>query len=290
MIVPWAQLTAVVERLYPKISEAGRRPPFPLERMLRVYFLQLWFNLSDPAAEEALYDSASMRDFAGIDLGIEAAPDETTVCKFRHLLEKHKLWKKLLVSVNEHLRRSGIKITTRTIVDATIIGAPSSTRNKVRKRNPEMHQTAKGKQWHFGMKTHIGVDSRTKLVHMVLASAANVADCHALQQLLQGKERRVWGDQAYKGQRAAIRAGAPQAKGFTNQQYRSGKRIDESVKPDYRRKSSVRAKVEHVSGIVKRVFGLQKVCFRGLAKNLHRLEANAALANLFLMRGRLLNA
>ena len=163
VIVPWAELTAVVEPFYPKISEAGGRPPLPLERMLRVYFLQLWFNLSDPAVEEALYESASMRNFAGIDLGVEAAPDETTVCNFRHLLEKNKLGKKLLTSV-----------------DATIIGAPSSTKNKDGKRDPEMHQTAKGKQWYFGMKAHIGVDSRTKLVHTVLASAANVADCLAL--------------------------------------------------------------------------------------------------------------
>ena len=142
LIVPWAELAAVVEPIYPKISEAGGRPPLPLERMLRVYFLQLWFNLSDPAVEEELYDSAAMRNFAGIDLGVEAAPDETTVCKFRHLLEKHKLGKKLLTTVNEHLRCSGIKITTGTVVDATIIGAPSSTKNKDGKRDPEMHQTA----------------------------------------------------------------------------------------------------------------------------------------------------
>src|ERR1700722_14402859 len=187
-IVPWPEMTAAVEAVYPKISEAGGRPPLPLERMLRVYFLQLWFNLSDPAVEEALYESNSMRNFVGIDLGVEAAPDETTVCKFRHLLEKNKLGKKLLGTVNEHLRRSGIKITTGTIVDATIIGAPSSTKNKEGKRDPEMHQTAKGKQWYFGMKAHIGVDSRTKLVHTVLASAANVADCHALQHLVHGKE------------------------------------------------------------------------------------------------------
>jgi len=196
LIVPWAELAAVVEPFYPKVSEAGGRPPLPLDRMLRVYFLQLWFNLSDPAVEEELYDSTSMRNFAGIDLGVEAVPDETTVCKFRHLLEKNKLGKKLLTTVNDHLRRSGIKITTGTIVDATIIGAPSSTKNKDGKRDPEMHQTAKGKQWYFGMKAHIGVDSRTKLVHTVLASAANVADCLALQYLLHGKERRVWGDQA----------------------------------------------------------------------------------------------
>ena len=258
--------------------------------MLRVYFLQLWFNLSDPAAEEELYDSAAMRNFAGIDLGVEAAPDETTVCKFRHLLEKHKLGKKLLATVNEHLRRNGIKITTGTIVDATIIGAPSSTKNKDGKRDPEMHQTSKGKQWYFGMKAHVGVDSRTKLVHTVLASAANVADCLAVPYLLHGKETRVWGDQAYRGQKAAIRAAAPRARDFTNQRYRWGERIDESVKATNRTKSRVRAKVEHVFGVIKRVFGFQKVCYRGLAKNLHRLEVTAALANLFMVRRRLLNA
>src|ERR1035438_4871265 len=220
VIVPWAQLTAVVEPFYPKISEAGGRPPLPLERMLRVYFLQLWFNLSDPAVEEALYDSVSMRNFVGIDLGVEAAPDETTVCKFRHLLEKHKLGKKLLVSVNEHLRRSGIKITTGTIVDATIIGAPSSTKNKEGKRDPEMHQTAKGKQWYFGMKAHIGIDSRSKLIHTILASAANVHDADALPYLLHGKETRVWGDQAYQRHTDVIRRRARRDLDFTNRRYR----------------------------------------------------------------------
>src|SRR5271170_4079600 len=172
VIVPWADLTAVVEPFYPKVSEAGGRPPLPLERMLRVYFLQLWFNLSDPAVEEALYDSAAMRNFAGIDLGVEAAPDETTVCKLRHLLEKHKLGKKLLTTVNEHLRRSGIKITTGTIVDATIIGAPSSTKNKDGKRDPEMHQTAKGKQWYFGNVLLAWLPSYFReVLHLSVASA-----------------------------------------------------------------------------------------------------------------------
>jgi IS5 family transposase len=179
-IVPWPELEAVVEPVYPKVSEAGGRPPIPLERMLRIYFLQLWFNLSDPAVEEALYDSESMRRFAGIDLGQESAPDETTVCKFRHLLERNKLGKKLLSTVNEYLARNGIKISKGTIVDATIIGAPSSTKNKQGERDPEMHQTAKGKQWYFGMKAHVAVDSRQKLIHTVLASAANVADSLAL--------------------------------------------------------------------------------------------------------------
>ena len=289
-ILPWAELLSVIEPFYPKISEAGGRPPIPLERMLRIYFLQLWFNLSDPAVEEALYDSTSMRGFVGIDLGVEAAPDETTVCKFRHLLEKHKLGKKLLTTVNEYLRRHGMKISNGTIVDATIIGAPSSTKNKDGKRDPEMHQTAKGKQWYFGMKAHIGVDSRTKLIHTVKASAANVADALGMPHLLHGKETRVWGDQAYRGQKDAIRAVAPRVRDFTNQRYRWGTRVDETIKATNRRKSKIRAKVEHVFGVIKRVFGFQKVRYRGLAKNLHRLEVTAALTNLFMVRRRLLNA
>ena len=289
-IIPWPELTAAVQTVYPKISESGGRPPIPLERMLRIYFLQLWFNLPDPAVEEALYDSVAMRSFVGIDLGVECAPDETTVCKFRHLLERNKLGKVLLQAVNDHLRRSGIKISSGTIVDATIIGAPSSTKNKDGKRDPEMHQTAKGKQWYFGMKAHVGVDSKTKLIHTILASAANVADAHALPHLLHGNETRVWGDQAYRGQTAAMRAAAPRARDFTNQRYRWGRRIDEQIKASNRNKSRVRAKVEHTIGVIKRVFGFDKVRYRGLAKNLHRLEVTAALTNLYLVRRRLLNA
>jgi IS5 family transposase len=289
-IIPWPEMTAAVATVYPKISENGGRPPIPLERMLRIYFLQLWFNLSDPAVEEELYDSVAMRSFVGIDLGAEGAPDETTICKFRHLLERNKLGKALLKAVNEHLQRNGIKISNGTIVDATIIGAPSSTKNKDGKRDPEMHQTAKGKQWYFGMKAHIGVDSNTKLIHTILASAANVADALALPHLLHGKETRVWGDQAYRGQKEAMRKAAPHARDFTNQRYRWGKRVDERIKAQNRTKSRVRAKVEHTIGVIKRVFGFQKVRYRGIAKNLHRLEATAALANLYLMRRRLLRA
>ena len=250
-IIPWPEMTAAVETVYPKISEAGGRPPIPLERMLRIYFLQLWFNLSDPAVEEELYDSVAMRSFVGIDLGVESAPDETTVCKFRHLLERAKLGKVLLKAVNEHLRRNGIKISNGTIVDATIIGAPSSTKNKDGERDPERHQTAKGKQWYFGMKAHIGVDSKTKLIHTILASAANVPDGLALPHLLHGKETRVWGDQAYRGHKAAMRKAAPRARDFTNQRYRWGNRVDERIKAIDRSKSHVRAKVEHTIGVIK---------------------------------------
>jgi transposase, IS5 family len=208
-IIPWPETTAAVETVYPNISGNGGRPPIPLERMLRIYFLQLWCSLSDPAVEEALYDSVAMRGLVGIDLGVEGAPGETTVCKFRHLLERNKLAKTLLQPVSDHLRRNGIRIANGTIVDATIIGAPSSTKNKDGQRDPEMHQTAKG---FFGMKAHVGVDSKTKLIHTILASPANVADALALLYPLHGNETRVWGDQACRGQQDAMRAAAPRTR------------------------------------------------------------------------------
>ncbi|MGA2001121.1 MAG: IS5 family transposase, partial [Terriglobales bacterium] len=201
-VVPWRKLCALIEPHYPKAGNG--RPPVGVERMLRIYFLQQWFNLSDPAVEEALYDSVVMRSFAGIDLGREPVPDETTVCKFRHLLEEHHLGGEMLETVNLHLQSQGVRITTGTIVDATIIHAPSSTKNREQKRDPEMHQTKKGNQWYFGMKAHVGVDSKTKMIHTVVATAANVADATVLPELLHGEETRVWGDQAYQGQSEVI--------------------------------------------------------------------------------------
>jgi len=179
------------------------------------------------------------------------------VCKFRHLLERHKLGKKLLSTVNGYLARNGIKISNGTIVDATIISAPSSTKNKDGKRDPEMHQTAKGKQWYFGMKAYVAVDSRHKLIHTVLVSAANVAACLALPHLLRGKETCVWGDQAYQGHSDVIQSVAPRARDCINRRYRWGKRVDEAVKAKNRNKSRVRAKIEHSIGVIKRVFGFQ---------------------------------
>lgn len=287
-VVPWAELTAVIEPFYPQAGPEGGLPPVPLERMLRIYFLQQWFNLSDPAVEEALYDSAAMRSFVGLDLGREPAPDETTVCKFRHRLERHGLGKKIFAAVKQYLYENGLKVTSGTIVDATIISAPSSTKNQDRKRDPEMHQTAKGNQWYFGMKAHVGVDSRTKLIHTILASAANVHDRDALPHLLHGRETRVWGDQAYQGQGETIRAKAPRARDCINRKCRFPGRVDEEIRARNRSQSRVRAKVEHAIGVIKRVFGFQKVRYRGLAKNLHRLEVTAALANLFMVRRHLL--
>lgn len=287
-VVPWGEIAAVIEPHYPKPGTEGGRPPIALEKMLRIYFLQAWFNLSDPAVEEALYDSAAMRSFVGIDLGLEPAPDETTVCKFRHRLEKHGLGKQIFAAVNRYLKENGLKVSTGTIVDATIISAPSSTKNSSGERDPEMHQTAKGQQWYFGMKAHVGIDSKTKLIHTILASAANVHDREALPHLLHGKETRVWGDQGYQGQTAVIRRRAPQARDLTNRRYRYAGRVDEVEKARNRTKSRIRAKVEHVIGVIKRIFGFTKVRYRGLAKNLHRLEVTAALANVYMVRRRLL--
>jgi len=287
-IVPWSQLCALIEPVYSQQRSGAGRPPVGLERMLRIYFLQQWFNLSDPAAEEALYDSLAMRRFVGIDLGREPAPDETTVCKFRHLLEQHEMGRKLFEQVHVHLERQGIKVSKGTIVDATIINAPSSIKNAAGERDPDMHQTKKGNQWYFGMKAHIGVDSRHKLIHCVVATAANVADSTILPDLLHGEETRVWGDQAYKGQTDVIREHAPHARDFTNRRYRFKNRIDEIQRAKNRTKSKVRAKVEHVFGVMKRVFGFDKVRYRGLDKNANRLFATCALVNMFMVRTQLL--
>ena len=224
-VVPRGELCALIEPHYPNAGNG--RPPVGLERMLRVYFLQQWFNLSDPGLEEALYDSGVMRQFVGIDLGREPVPDETTVCKFRHLLEEHGLGGEILQTVNLYLQSRGVRITTGTIVDATIIHAPSSTKNCEQKRDPAMHQTRKGKQWYYGMKAHVGVDSKTKRIHSVVATAANVADNTVLPKLLHGEETKVWGDQTYRGQTEAIQEIASGAQDMTHKQYRYKDRVDE---------------------------------------------------------------
>jgi transposase, IS5 family len=287
-VVPWRELCALIEPHYPKPGNG--RPPVGVERMLRMYFLQQWFNLSDPAVEEALYDSPVMRQFVGIDLGQEPAPDETTVCKFRHLLEEHKLGEKILGAVNLHLQARGVRITTGTIVDATILHAPSSTKNREQQRDPEMHQTKKGNQWYFGMKAHVGVDSKTKIIHTAVATAANVADSTVLPDLLHGEETRVWGDQAYKGQSPVIKECAPLAQDHTHRRYRYKNGIDQQERAKNRTKSSVRSKVEHVFQVMKLKFGFVKVRYRGLKKNAHQLFVICGLVNLFLSRKKLLLA
>ena len=285
-IVPWASLCEVIEPFYPKAGNG--RPPIGLERMLRIHFIQHWFNLADLACEEALYDSASFRRFVGIDLGREPVPDATTVLKFRRLLNDNKLGEALFAQVGQELQARGFKVNTGTIVDATIIGAPSSTKNADKARDPEMHQTRKGRQWYFGMKLHIGVDSQTGLTHSAVVTAANVHDKHALPELLHGKERRVYGDSAYASQKALIEAKAPQAQDFTNQRVRKGDETRQAERSRNRNKSRVRARVEHVFAVVKRLWGFGKVRYRGLAKNATRAFTALALANIYLSRGRLM--
>ena len=285
LVVPWAELQALVEPHYPKAGN-GRRP-VGLSIMLRTFFMQQWFNLSDPGVEEAFYESATLRRFAGVDLGVAPAPDETTVLRFRHLLEQYDLCGAMLEAVNLHLEAKGIRIATGTIVDATIIHAPSSTRNEKKERDPAMHQTRKGKQWYFGLKAHIGVDSKEGTVHSVATSAANVSDVHMLPDLLHGEERKVWGDGGYQGQTKAIQQAAPKAQDMTCKRTKFKNYVDEVAKKKNTTKSRVRAKVEHVFRILKRVFGFDKVRYRGIAKNHHRLCANFALINLYLHRKRL---
>ena len=286
-IIPWQELTAAIEPFYPNPQGAGRRP-VGVERMLRIYFLQHWFNLSDPGAEEALYDSRALRAFVGIDLGREPVPDETTLCKFRHLMERHNLGDQLFHRVNAYLKENGLQVARGTIVDATIISAPSSTKNRKKERDPEMHQTKKGNQWYFGMKAHIGVDSQTKLIHSVVATAANVHDSVVIGDLLHGGETRVWGDSAYTGKRAAILERAPLAKDFTNRKGNRYHQLTDDERAKNRTKSRVRAKVEHAFGVMKRRFGFTNVRYKGLAKNAHHLFVACALTNLVMAKKPLL--
>ena len=285
-IVPWQDLCAVIEPHYPKAGNG--RPPVGLERMLRMYFVQHWFNLADEACEEALLDSTALRRFVGIDLGRERVPDGTTLLKFRRLLQKNKLGEHLFAKVGQLLQTRGMKVGTGTIVDATIIGAPSSTKNADKARDPEMHQTRKGQQWYFGMKLHIGVDSRTGLAHSAVVTAANVHDKHPLPELLSGNEQRVYGDSAYASQKALMESKAPRARDFTNQRVRHNGEVDEVERAKNRSKSKVRARVEHVFAVVKRLWGFTKVRYRGLAKNATRAFVVLGLANIYLARARLM--
>lgn len=286
-IVPWQELCAVVEPHYPKGD--GGRPPIGLERMMRMLFVQHWFNLADEACEEALYDSASLRSFVGIDLGRERVPDGTTLLRFRRLLEQHKLGEALFAKVGEILQGQGMRVGTGTIVDATIISAPSSTKNKEKKRDPEMRQVGKGKNYFFGMKLHVGVDSHWGLVHSAVVTAANVHDKHPLPDLLHGEEFKVYGDSAYAGQQELIESKAPLAEDCTNERVRKIKGVpDEKQRRSNRKKSKIRARVEHVFAVIKRQWGFTKVRYRGLQKNATRAFTALALANIYMSRGMLL--
>ncbi len=287
--VPWSRLCALVEPHYPKGSPAGGRPPLPLERMFRIYCLQQWYNLSDPGAEEALYDSITMRRFAGVSTDEDVIPDETSILNFRRLLEKHRLTEQLLAEINTHLAQRGFIVGKGTIVDATIIDAPSSTKNEKKKRDPQMHQTRKGKQWYFGMKVHTGTDADSGLVHTVKATAANVADVNVLGELLHGGEQSLHGDSAYHSKDLKAKAEASGLAFNVNQRGTKHRPLTKTQRLRNRRLSRIRAVVEHPFLVVKRLWGHAKVRYRGIAKNLAQMNTLFALANLYRVRYRLLS-
>ena len=287
-VVPWSRLLSLIEPHYPKGSPAGGRPPLPLERMFRIYCLQQWYNLSDPGAEEALYDSITMRQFAGVRAADDVIPDETSILNFRRLLERHKLTERILTEINAHLSERGLFVGKGTIVDATIINAPSSTKNAEKKRDPQMHQTRKGKQWYFGMKMHTGVDDGFGLVHTVRASSANVADVNVFGELLHGGEERVHGDSAYHSKELKARAEACGLEFNVNERGTKHHPLTAIQKARNRRLSRVRAIVEHPYLVVKQLWGHAKVRYRGIAKNLAQMTMLFALANLYRVRQRLL--
>jgi IS5 family transposase len=300
-VVPWKRLEALVEPHYPRSGRVGRQP-IGVQRMLRMYFLQQWYTLSDEGLEDTLYDSQAMREFVGIDLAREQVPDATTLLKFRRLLEEHELTAAMLAEVNAHLSKRGLLMKQGTVVDATIIAAPSSTKNEDGKRDPEMHQAKKGEQWHFGMKMHIGVDAESGLIHSVAATAANESDVAHAHELLHGQEEAVHADAGYTGldRREEVLDAQKQGKLRKSIDWRiAAKRGEVKAMPEgpykaltqwwERRKAQVRSKVEHPFHVIKNIFKYRKVSYRGIAKNLARAHVHAALANLYLARRALMS-
>ncbi len=288
-IIPWDEWVGIIEPHYPK-GKRGR-PPMGIEKMLRMYLLQIWFNLSDPATEDAIYDSYAMRKFTGIDFMTESVPDETTLCKFRHLLEEHGLNKLFFEAINRVMVATGHMMRGGTIVDATIINAPSSTKNAENARDPEMHQTMKGKEWRFGMKCHVGVDAGTGLVHTIRVTSANVHDVTQTAELIREDDEVVYGDSGYRGVKK--RPEVAENAHLSSIDYRINRRpgrlprvSDNAIDWERyieNRKSSVRCKVEHVFRIIKCQFGYRKTAYRGLKKNENRLYAMFACANLYML-------
>lgn len=297
-VVPWSELMALIEPHTPKAGPKGGRPPFAAETMLRIHFLQQWFTLSDPAMEEALYDVPLYRSFAGLDIGADALPDESTILRFRHLLEEHGIAARIFEAVAALLAERGLMLKAGTAVDATIIAAPSSTKNKEGKRDPQMHQTKKGNQWHFGMKAHIGVDADSGLVHTLTATPANAHDITEAHKLLHGQEQDVFADSGYRGvhKRRQVKEAHPNVNWHVammpshRRQLDKGKQIDALIDELERTKARIRSKVEHPFRVIKRQFGHVKVRYRGLKKNTAQLHTLFALANLWMVRKQLLSS
>ncbi len=296
-VVPWQELVDLIAPYAPEGRKG--RPPFPVEMLLRIHFMQQWFNLSDPAMEEALHDMPLFREFVGLSWG-SATPDESTILRFRHLLETHKLAEQILKTVTDLLESKKLLLRTGTIVDATLIAAPSSTKNSTKSRDPEMHQTKKGNQWYFGMKAHIGVDADSGLVHTVRGTSANVNDVVEANSLLHGKEVAGYGDAGYQG--ADKRPDMPKPEPERKFQWHIAMKRSQRKALDHQHpisalqeqleqvKSKIRAKVEHPFRVIKRQFGHVKVRYRGLRKNTQQLHTLFALANLWMARGRLLES
>ena len=287
-VIPWSQILALIEPHYPKAGNGTQ--PMPMEQMLRIYFMQQWFNLSDPAMEDSLYDSESMRRFAQIELQDDAVPDESTILRFRHLLEQHKLTEQIFGLVRGLLESKRLMLKSGTIVDATIIDAPPSTKNEAKARDPEMKQGKKNaREWHFGMKAHVGTDTNG-LVHTLVTTHAGSSEFNELPKLLHGQEKALYGDQAYWSEMHRFAAKRHGVRYRVNRRRNPGTQLSAYWRGLNRQRSAIRARGEHAFRIVKQLWGFTKVRYRGLAKNTARLYAMFALANLYMVRRRLLPA
>ena len=281
-VIPWESMVKLIKPQYPKAGNG--RKPMELEMMLRIYFLQQWYGLSDPAMEDALYDIESMRRFAGIDLQTDDVPDETTILHFRHLLEKHKLTEKLFVQTRRYLKDKGLMVREGTIVDATILNASSSTKNKDNARDKEMKQTKKGNQWYFGMKAHVGTDTGKGLVHSVVVTSAAVHDSTVMNELLHGEEKSVYGDKAYAGEDRQRGCESRGIEWCVKRKAVRGRQLTEEDKEYNHRHGKVRAKGEHAFQVVKHLWNYRKVRYKGLYKNAVQVFSMFTLANLYLVR------
>ena len=281
-VIPWKELLQIVDKYYP-VAGNGRHP-MPMERMLRIYFMQQWYGLSDPAMEDALYDIESMRRFADINIEVDVIPDETTILNFRHLLERHDLTKQIFEKTKRYLSEKGLLLREGTIVDATIINAPSSTKNQDRTRDKEMRQTKKGNQWYFGMKAHVGTDTGRGLAHSVVVTDAAVHDSQVMDGLLHGEEEVVYGDKAYASEEKKKEYEARGVKWCVNLKANRGHQLNREEVECNRKRSQIRARGEHAFLVVKHLWHYQKVRYKGLYKNAVQLFSLVALANLYLVR------
>lgn len=289
LAVPWSELVALIAPHYPKAGKQGRQPK-GLESMFRIHCMQNWFSFSDRQMEDALYEIESIRRFAKFNSVLDALPDETTILNFRHLLESHKLTERLLEAINSHLKEQGLLVSQGTMVDATIIHAPSSTKNRDKARDPDMHQTRKGKQWYFGMKIHVGADVDSGAVHSVTTTAANVADITELPNLLRDDDQVIFADAGYSSDEYRRGSRHMGLLWYVNDKRKGSRNLSSSQRKRNRKQSSVRARVEHVFRVIKRQFGFQKTRYRGLEKNASQVNLLVGLANLYMLRRQLVEA